>query len=311
MQYRRGFARWYHTINKRCFFILIVNLDFSYQMIRRGTAIYASVHAHLGRSASRRDDLESLLYTLIYLHRGKLPWDRHQVRWQDPSFWLNACFVWPLMYFQGGNRSFLVCRDKMDISPETLCFLCPSPFRRFLDIVVNMQFDEEPNYQKLISLFEDSMGSIPAVRPINTDGAQNVITFTWICKFLFIIHHEWTLCSGIFGVKRCVSRLFVKLAKNGIGSQVRKETMTSHIKEIALEILLNCGFQFLMSESFWSKGVFFASLNADFMINWNIEFLAILLQLTVIAYNYNLWYGDLVSLSSQFIGKFASFRSLL
>lgn len=40
---------------------------------------YASVHAHLGRTASRRDDLESLAYTLIFLHRGRLPWQGYQV----------------------------------------------------------------------------------------------------------------------------------------------------------------------------------------------------------------------------------------
>ncbi|KAJ0790737.1 putative non-specific serine/threonine protein kinase [Helianthus annuus] len=35
---------------------------------------YASVHGHSGRTGSRRDDLESLAYTLIFLLRGKLPW---------------------------------------------------------------------------------------------------------------------------------------------------------------------------------------------------------------------------------------------
>ncbi|KDD74578.1 hypothetical protein H632_c1211p0, partial [Helicosporidium sp. ATCC 50920] len=39
----------------------------------RGTVRYASVHAHLGRTASRRDDLESLAYTLLFLLRGRLP----------------------------------------------------------------------------------------------------------------------------------------------------------------------------------------------------------------------------------------------
>ncbi|KAK9999723.1 hypothetical protein SO802_019326 [Lithocarpus litseifolius] len=118
----------------------------------RGTVRYASVHAHLGRTASRRDDLESLAYTLIFLHRGRLPWQG----------------------YQGDNKSFLVCKKKMATSPEMLCCFCPPPLKQFLEIVVNMKFDEEPNYAKLISLFESLIGPNPALRPINTEGAQKV-----------------------------------------------------------------------------------------------------------------------------------------
>ncbi|XP_020097648.1 casein kinase 1-like protein HD16 [Ananas comosus] len=118
----------------------------------RGTVRYASAHAHLGRTPSRRDDLESLAYTLIFLHRGRLPWQG----------------------YQGDNKSFLVCKKKMATSPEMLCCFCPSPFKQFLEIVVNMKFDEEPNYPRLISLFDGLIGPNPASRPINTDGAQKV-----------------------------------------------------------------------------------------------------------------------------------------
>uniref|UniRef100_A0A0E0JF83 non-specific serine/threonine protein kinase n=1 Tax=Oryza punctata TaxID=4537 RepID=A0A0E0JF83_ORYPU len=120
--------------------------------IFRGTVRYASVHAHLGRTGCRRDDLESLAYTLIFLLRGRLPWQG----------------------FQGENKGFLVCKKKMATSPESLCGIGPPPFRQFVEYVVNLKFDEEPNYAKCIALFDGIVGPNPDGRPLNTDGAQKV-----------------------------------------------------------------------------------------------------------------------------------------
>ncbi|KAH9665742.1 protein kinase domain-containing protein [Citrus sinensis] len=119
----------------------------------RGTVRYASVHAHLGRTGSRRDDLESLAYTLIFLLRGRLPWQG----------------------YQGENKGFLVCKKKMATSPDGLCCFCPAPFRQFVEYVVNLKFDEEPNYAKYISLFDGIVGPNPDIRPISTEGAQKLI----------------------------------------------------------------------------------------------------------------------------------------
>ncbi|KAH6758146.1 Protein kinase family protein [Perilla frutescens var. frutescens] len=119
----------------------------------RGTVRYASVHAHLGRTGSRRDDLESLAYTLVFLLRGRLPWQG----------------------YQGENKGFLVCKKKMATSPEALCCFCPQPFKSFVEYVVNLKFDEEPNYAKYVSLFDGIVGPNPDIRPINTEGAQKLI----------------------------------------------------------------------------------------------------------------------------------------
>lgn len=80
-------------------------------LCHRGTVRYASVHAHLGRIGSRRDDLESLAYTLIFLLRGRLPWQGYQV---GISKWLIKCcqmltvLTWSLCFLSH-------CRERIKV----------------------------------------------------------------------------------------------------------------------------------------------------------------------------------------------------
>lgn len=51
-----------------------VHIEFRRGKPITGTQRYISVNNHLGHELSRRDDLEALLYMMVFLHKGELPW---------------------------------------------------------------------------------------------------------------------------------------------------------------------------------------------------------------------------------------------
>lgn len=52
------------------------HIPFTEKSPKVGSSQFASLNVHKGYRQSRRDDLESLFYSLIYLVKGELPWSR-------------------------------------------------------------------------------------------------------------------------------------------------------------------------------------------------------------------------------------------
>ncbi len=100
-----------------------------------------------------------------------------------------------------------------------LCCFCPMPFKQFLEFVVNMKFDEEPNYGKLVSLFDGILGPNPAVRPINTDGAQKVSLVRRCLQFC------WNVCNSV------LSMVFARACMYPKSFVTPKHVMTGWAKE--------------------------------------------------------------------------------
>lgn len=95
---------------------------------------FASINAHLGIEQTRRDDLESLGYLLLWMLAGTLPW--------DSALCLHrAC------------ESVMNC--KTNTPTDRLCAHLPKEFSVYLNYCRALRFDMKPDYAYLRSLFRD------------------------------------------------------------------------------------------------------------------------------------------------------------
>ncbi|RWS01323.1 casein kinase I isoform delta-A-like protein [Dinothrombium tinctorium] len=101
-----------------------------------GTARYASINTHLGIEQSRRDDLESLGYVLMYFNRGSLPWQGLRAATKRQKY----------------ER---ISEKKMSTPIEELCAGFPPEFATYLNYCRTLRFEEKPDYSYLRQLLRN------------------------------------------------------------------------------------------------------------------------------------------------------------
>jgi hypothetical protein len=91
-----------------------------------------------GYEQSRRDDLESVGYVLMYLLRGELPWQGMKGKTKE-------------------ERYKNILKKKMETKSSELCFGYPEELMKYVEYTRNLEYTQDPDYDMLRKLFNDIM----------------------------------------------------------------------------------------------------------------------------------------------------------
>ena len=202
-----------------------------------GSIIFASYNALRLIEQSRRDDLESIGYMLVYFMKGCLPWQRIKV------YNKKECYL-------------KVAQLKKGITPEKLCSNLPKEFSDYLRYVKNLKFEEDPNYGYLKNLF---------VQMMSKQGFEvSTCFFSWVNLNninLRYIKRQINLSKRSCSRKRVINKLrktlensskscsanknenrlneSYNLTKNNIGNNYKKINMNKNIKNNIFQKMVN------------------------------------------------------------------------
>ena len=141
-----------------------------------GTLNFASPNILEGKQYSRRDDMISIGYMLIYLFKGELPWD-------DTLTNINE------------NKYLNIIKQRKISNLNNLFTDLPEEMTLYLSNVLNLQFQETPDYDYLTSLFQKLLNKI--------NKNKKNIEFSWISN-------------------KQIQRFRAKSKKNSVNSKYRR-----------------------------------------------------------------------------------------
>lgn len=122
-----------------------MHIPYKSECSKAGNATFASLHVHNGIQQSRRDDMESFSYLLLYLLNGSLPWQNVSTRGKNEK--------WNKIALLKGECNFLRVFGKY-----------PNEYVRIVSYCKGLSFDATPDYdyiRDLLSRLLTSTQTIP------------------------------------------------------------------------------------------------------------------------------------------------------
>ena len=124
-----------------------------------GTARYASINIHNNIEPTRRDDLESVGYMLIYFVKGSLPW-QGLARGKK-------------------NQNKIIGKCKKETTIMELCKNLPPCFAQYIWYCRNLKYDETPNYFYLKTLFRGILDTFVLEHNSCSSNHDEILKVEW------------------------------------------------------------------------------------------------------------------------------------
>lgn len=122
-----------------------------------GTVRFMGKHTHEGRECSRRDDFQSLAYSLIYFLKGALPWQGLSSRRGGRSHGRSRDHSRECKSGKEICKRERIFKVKKELPISKLCEGLPPIFEKFLKYSNSLRFEEKPDYDDWRKLFFDEI----------------------------------------------------------------------------------------------------------------------------------------------------------
>ena len=193
------------------------HIQFKNLRLTYGSLRYLSINGNKGYEQSRRDDLESLGYMLVYLATGYLPWLKAEN-----------------LDIETIKKYIIVYKMKKSIATEKLCAGLPKEMATYLNYCKELYFEQDPDYNYLRSLF---------YLILCQKKQKNDLKFVWISKKHFKTLkqeniHKKNNKRSVSPHTRLLNKIKVSLERNKSVNQIRsKNNKSNSIYNMSLNFL--------------------------------------------------------------------------